>query len=81
MMKLESSVWNVNTGHWFPLKADNVDDAQKELMAMGATYEEAKIRQVGTENILDCSKSMPFGRNGGVVCDTLTGPCTCGAWH
>ena len=23
----------------------------------------------------------PYGRNGGVACDTNSGPCACGAWH
>jgi hypothetical protein len=22
-----------------------------------------------------------YGRNGGIVCDTNSGPCSCGAWH
>jgi len=27
------------------------------------------------------SEHAPLGRNGGVACDVLSGPCSCGAWH
>ncbi|MDO8494925.1 MAG: hypothetical protein Q7S32_00155 [bacterium] len=27
------------------------------------------------------SKGAPLGRNGGVACDVVSGPCACGAWH
>lgn len=26
-------------------------------------------------------RTAPLGRNGGVACDTRSGPCACGAWH
>ena len=27
------------------------------------------------------NRAAPFGRNGGIACDTLSGPCACGAFH
>lgn len=36
---------------------------------------------------IDCSvmeahsKYVDLGTNGGVKCDTTSGPCACGAWH
>ena len=27
------------------------------------------------------SANDPFGRNGGIACDVMSGPCACGAWH
>ncbi len=31
--------------------------------------------------ILDAHATVKLGRNGGVDCDVVSGPCACGAWH
>ncbi len=47
-----------------------------------------KLQRCCTKNgvidlkIMDAhSKYVDLGTNGGVRCDTVSGPCSCGAWH
>lgn len=43
------------------------------------------VRYSSRENGVDISKmqefSGKFGYNGGIGCDVISGPCSCGAWH
>lgn len=41
----------------------------------------AKVAKSWTKYMEVKREDEPYGRNGGVVCDTNKGPCACGAWH
>lgn len=50
-------------------------DAVAERTPAERSKDRARHLQEHAEN------PAPFGYNGGVACDALTGPCACGAWH
>lgn len=77
-MKLEYRITFIHET-WRSLRATTLDEATRELMAMGPHTEEAQLRDADTGDIYP--QTAPYGRNAGVRCDACTGPCACGAWH
>jgi len=51
------------------------------------TFDELTACCITPENAVDLSvmdahsKYVDLGTNGGVKCDTVEGPCSCGGWH
>ena len=77
-MKIEYRIPFVREG-WTLMKSTNITDATRELDAMGPYGEEAQMRNAETKKRLQ--RPALYGYNGGVRCDTHSGPCACGAWH
>lgn len=54
-------------------------------LGVGPRFEDLLNHSVGPDGAVDLSKVEAlkgrFGKNGSVDCDTLSGPCSCGAWH
>jgi hypothetical protein len=58
--------------------------ARKEFPKVGPTFNDV-LRYASTPKGIDPRKMQElegrYGYNGGVGCDVLIGPCSCGAWH
>jgi hypothetical protein len=64
---------------WKPLRATNEKDAAQESAPLASIWGAGGIlcRNAETKELIQLS----YRKNAGQICDTNSGPCSCGAWH
>ena len=75
-MKLEWRAPLVSNEGWKLMRATTPQQAAAELAASRAVYD-VQCRDAETKERI----TLHYSRNGGNICDTSHGPCSCGAWH
>ena len=75
-MKLEYKILLRPKDDWKPLDATSLGEAVFETASM-AVYYGVEVRDAETKEIV----VVPYKRNGGMICDMESGPCSGGATH